>query len=163
MRGSGLSIDLNPSPGSHRRCFASSVRSDLSHKGRGEGLPALTPIQFQRAGIDRVIRPSLRAKRSNPYRGKKERVDCSVASLLAIAMTANSDAASRSRGAVRPGFALFFRPLPSEGAGNAGRPMRPIAARANVVVESTRVSQVTPESPGIPRAMVLRFPSRSPR
>src|SRR6202048_67191 len=46
------------------------------------------------------------------------------------------------------------RPLNNEGAGNAGRPMRPIAACAMVVVERTRVSQVTPESPGIPRAMV---------
>src|ERR1700716_2874835 len=46
------------------------------------------------------------------------------------------------------------RPLQSEGAGNAGRPMRPIAACAMIVVERTRVSQVTPESPGIPRAMV---------
>jgi hypothetical protein len=42
----------------------------------------------------------------------------------------------------------------SEGAGNAGRPMRPIAACAMIVVERTRVSQVTPESPGIPGAMV---------
>ena len=56
-----------------------------------------------------------------------------------------------------------FRPLHSEGAGNAGRPMRPIAACAMSVVERTRVSQVTPESPGIPRAMVLRLMSRSPR
>ena len=32
--------------------------------------------------------------------------------------------------------------------------MRPIAACAMIVVERTRVSQVTPESPGIPRAMV---------
>ena len=47
-----------------------------------------------------------------------------------------------------------FRPLVSEGAGNAGRPMRPIAACAMIVVERTRVSQVTPETPGIPRAMV---------
>jgi hypothetical protein len=52
-------------------------------------------------------------------------------------------------------LACSFRPLPSEGAGNAGRPMRPIAACAMSVVERTRVSQVTPESPGIPRAMVL--------
>jgi hypothetical protein len=44
--------------------------------------------------------------------------------------------------------------LVSEGAGNAGRPMRPIAACAMVVVERTRVSQVTPVSPGTPRAMV---------
>src|SRR6202011_1569122 len=43
---------------------------------------------------------------------------------------------------------------PKEGAGNAGRPMRPIAACAMVEVEHTRVSQVTPESPGTPRAMV---------
>ena len=50
---------------------------------------------------------------------------------------------------------LSSRPLQTEGAGNAGRPMRPIAACAMVVVERTRVSQVTPESPGIPRAMVL--------
>jgi hypothetical protein len=42
----------------------------------------------------------------------------------------------------------------NEGAGNAGRPMRPIAACATIVVERTRVSQVTPESPGTPRAMV---------
>jgi hypothetical protein len=41
--------------------------------------------------------------------------------------------------------------------------MRPQAACAEVVVVSTRVSQVTPESPGIPRAMVLRLISRSPR
>ena len=39
-----------------------------------------------------------------------------------------------------------FRPLSFEGAGNAGRPMRPIAACAMVVVERTRVSQVTPEN-----------------
>ena len=32
--------------------------------------------------------------------------------------------------------------------------MRPIAACAMSVVERTRVSQVTPESPGTPRAMV---------
>jgi hypothetical protein len=52
---------------------------------------------------------------------------------------------------------------PIEGAGNAGRPMRPIAACAMSVVERTRVSQVTPESPGIPRAMVLRLIACSPR
>ena len=38
---------------------------------------------------------------------------------------------------------LTFRP-PHQGAGNAGRPMRPIAACAEVVELSTRVSQVTP-------------------
>jgi len=49
---------------------------------------------------------------------------------------------------------LLVPPSQSEGAGNAERPMRPQAACAVVVVERTRVSQVAPESPGIPRAMV---------
>src|ERR1700726_387949 len=55
---------------------------------------------------------------------------------------------------VAPEFCWKSPALRSEGAGNAGRPMRPIAACAMVEVEHTRVSQVTPESPGIPRAMV---------
>jgi hypothetical protein len=45
--------------------------------------------------------------------------------------------------------------LTSEGAGNAGRPMRPQPRVRWYKAKSTRVSQVTPESPGIPRAMVL--------
>jgi len=75
----------------------------------------------------------------------------------------SQDAASRSRRAFRASFALEPSALRSEGAGNAGRPMRPQAACARIVVVSTRVSQVTPESPGIPRAMVLRLIPRSPR
>jgi len=68
-----------------------------------------------------------------------------------------TNTAPRSRSAIRPSFAIISLPSSSEGAGNAGRPMRPIAACATIVVERTRVSQVTPESPGIPRAMVLRI------
>ena len=52
------------------------------------------------------------------------------------------------------GLPANFLALRSEGAGNAGRPMRPIAACAMGVVKRTRVSQVTPETSGIPRAMV---------
>jgi hypothetical protein len=65
------------------------------------------------------------------------------------------DTTSRSRGAFRPGFAGNVPPSPIRGRREAGRPMRPIAACAMSVVERTRVSQVTPESPGTPRAMVL--------
>src|SRR6202047_912463 len=65
-----------------------------------------------------------------------------------------SNAVSRSRRMFRARVSFISRPLQSKGAGNAGRPMRPIAACAMVVVERTRVSQVTPESPGTPRAMV---------
>jgi hypothetical protein len=54
-----------------------------------------------------------------------------------------------------PELCMNFPPSPIRGRREAGRPMRPIAACAMVVVERTRVSQVTPESPGTPRAMVL--------
>ena len=68
----------------------------------------------------------------------------------------NHEAAGpRSRGMICPGCANNSMPSKKiEGAGNAGHPMRPIAACAMIVVERTRVSQVTPESPGIPHAMV---------
>src|ERR1700688_3597381 len=68
----------------------------------------------------------------------------------------NHEAAGpRSRGMICPGCANNSMPSKKpEGAGNAGRPMRPQAACAMVVIERTRVSQVTPESPGIPHAMV---------
>jgi hypothetical protein len=55
----------------------------------------------------------------------------------------------------RPEVCRKFPYPPTRGRGEAGRPMRPIAACAMIVVERTRVIQVTPESPGTPRAMVL--------
>src|ERR1700688_2754225 len=64
-------------------------------------------------------------------------------------------AGPRSRGMICPGCANNSMPSKkTEGAGNAGRSVRPQAAYAMVVVERTRVRQVTPEKPGIPRAMV---------
>src|SRR5437879_12193033 len=54
------------------------------------------------------------------------------------------------------------RSLPSEGAGNAGSAMRPQPRMQNRKAYEL-VTTVTPERPGIPRAMVLRLPSRSPR
>jgi hypothetical protein len=61
------------------------------------------------------------------------------------------------------GLLSSFLTLRSEGAGNAGCPLHPRPRVHLVVVERTRVTTSTPESPGIPRAMVLRFPSCSPR
>jgi hypothetical protein len=46
------------------------------------------------------------------------------------------------------------RPLPSEGAGNTGRPKHPQPRVRNKKAHEL-VTTVTPESPGIPRAMVL--------
>jgi hypothetical protein len=66
--------------------------------------------------------------------------------------------AARNARVMHAVLALF-----SEGAGNAGRQVRPPPRVRESKVKSTRVSQVTPETPGIPHAMVLRFPSCSPR
>jgi hypothetical protein len=62
---------------------------------------------------------------------------------------------ARSRCGFRTSFAGTVPPSHPEGAGNAGRPMRPPQRVRRSKVKSTRVSQVTPESPGIPRAVVL--------
>jgi hypothetical protein len=60
------------------------------------------------------------------------------------------------------GLSEFRVPLRSEGAGNAGRTMHP-QPRAQQKKRTSVVTTVTPERPGIPRAMVLRLASRSPR
>jgi hypothetical protein len=65
----------------------------------------------------------------------------SVAALLA-------NMRSRSRDAKRPSRALNLRP--SEGVGNAGCPLHPQPRVHFVLVERTRVTTSTPESPGIP-------------
>src|SRR5216684_5817271 len=59
-----------------------------------------------------------------------------------------TNAASRSRGAMRPRFAFIFRPM--EGVGNAGCPLHPRPRVHVVLVERTRVTASTPGSPGIP-------------
>jgi hypothetical protein len=62
----------------------------------------------------------------------------------------------------KPEVCQKFPALSNRGRGEAGRPMRPIAACARIVVERTRVSQVTPESPGTPRAVVYSLYALSP-
>src|SRR5450631_1973523 len=73
-------------------------------------------------------------------------MDCFVASLLA--MTANPNIPSRSRDALRPSRAFSLRP--QRGRGECRMPNAPAASCAIVVVERTRVTTSTPESPGIP-------------
>src|SRR5258707_13422722 len=63
-----------------------------------------------------------------------------------LAMTANMP--SRPRDAKRPGRARNFPPL--EGVGNAGCPLHPRPRVHFVLVERTRATTSTPESPGIP-------------
>src|SRR5665213_1028803 len=69
---------------------------------------------------------------------------------------------SRSRRRVRPEVCSYSRPLRIEGAGNAGRPMRPIAACATVVVERTRVSRVHRNHPAFPTQWFTDYTVLSP-
>src|ERR1700730_8374470 len=87
------------------------------------------------------------------------RVDCFVASAFARRRASADKSAPRNDGwtRLRDLAECFFRevlfysrPLRIEGAGNAGRPMRPIAACAMVVVERTRVSRVHRNHPAFP-------------
>jgi hypothetical protein len=58
------------------------------------------------------------------------------------------DMRSRPRDAMRPSRAFISRPM--EGVGNAGCPLHPRPRVHFVLVERTRVTTSTPESPGIP-------------
>jgi hypothetical protein len=74
----------------------------------------------------------------------------SVASLLTkprVWRASIPDTTSRPRGAMRPSRAFISRP---KGVGNAGCPLHPQPRVHLVLVESTRVTTSTPESPGIP-------------
>ncbi len=64
---------------------------------------------------------------------------------------------------LRASFAVEFPPSDIKGAGNAGRPSRPQPRMQNKNKHTSIVTTVTPETPGIPRAMVLRLIARSPR
>src|SRR6266478_1890653 len=59
-----------------------------------------------------------------------------------------SDPRRQSRRAMRPRFCVYLPP--KEGVGNAGCPLHPRPRVHLVLVERTRVTTSTPESPGIP-------------
>ena len=142
----------------HTRESGYPVRRGLSMNYRRLWNPASPPF----AGDDSCGRscwPSNRhCERSEAiqlsFRGS---MDC----FAALAMTA------RHTFAISPRDSREFWParsaLSKRGRRECRAPDAPASRVCNEVVESTRVSQVTPESPGIPRAMVLRLTPRSPR
>src|SRR6266567_5683719 len=98
-------------------------------------------FNFQTARDDSIVEPSLRAQRSNPF-FLCGFMDC----FAALAMTPKRDFATSPRHAPEP---LKNLP-PKEGVGNAGCPLHPRPRVHLVVVERTRVTTSTPESPGVP-------------
>jgi hypothetical protein len=77
-----------------------------------------------------------------------------VASEAKQSIAPQKDKRPLSRSTFARAFAINFPPSEDQGAGKAGRPMRPQPCVQN---ESSRkqVTTVTPETPGIPRAAVL--------
>jgi hypothetical protein len=93
------------------------------------------------------------AKQSILWLRKNAKMDCFVAMLLA--MTLKIQTRPRDLAApFRASFARKHRVLITEGAGNAGRTMRP-QPRVQMKKAHEQVTTVTPVSPDIPRAMVL--------
>jgi hypothetical protein len=80
-------------------------------------------------------------------------MDCFVASLLA--MTANTDTRSRSRGAIRPRFAKNFRPE-NRGRGECRAPDAPAASCAHIGSKYAHEysQRATGKHPTFPHAMV---------
>ena len=95
-------------------------------------------------------------KRSNPWRSKRKagllRGACHRARIRAtrwLAMTARHDFAISPHAFFCARYS-FIPALQTEGAGNAGRPMRPIAVCAMVVVERTHVVRSHRNHPAFP-------------
>jgi hypothetical protein len=112
------------------------------------------------ARLDTVI-----ASASEAIHGpRQERTDCFVALLLAMTWRQIQmwlrDLAARGARVLQKTVSPL---LTVEGAGNAGCPMHPQPRVRNKIKHTSVVTTVTPETPGIPRAMVLRLTSRSPR
>jgi hypothetical protein len=74
-----------------------------------------------------------------------------------------SNSRKHSRGALSPGLCMNLPyPLITEGAGNAGRTMRPQPRMQNKTKHTSVVTTGSPESPGISCTMVLTAPPWSP-
>jgi hypothetical protein len=113
---------------------------------RGKGVTSMEPTEPRvlETVIASEAKQSIATKRKNGLLRRFRLRSSSYGGQVAPRNDARTHLRDPAAGFAR-GLACSFRPLRSEGAGNAGRPMRPIAACAGVVVERTRVSQVTPE------------------
>ncbi len=124
------------------------IRFSKSHDGSA-GEPSLRVNGSRECAPDDRLRDSrapavIASVAKQSILPRKERMDC----FAALAMTASPDAISRPRRAMRPRFCVYLSP--KEGVGNAGCPLHPRPRVHLVVVERTRVTTSTPESPGIP-------------
>jgi hypothetical protein len=103
-----------------------------------------------------VSRPSLRANGSRecaPDERPREAIQLSFLLRYGLLRCARNDDGTHLRdlaACFARGLACSFGPLNSEGAGNAGRPMRPIAACAMIVVGRTRVVRSHRKRPAFP-------------
>jgi hypothetical protein len=181
MTGSGLLGRFRCAvlPSLHRESGVSSTPRLLDSITGGSGIldrpPSLAMTAVGVARVETVMRavsdwgpslrgatrhlPSLRAKRSNPWSHAKKEWIASSLSLLAMTLpNFFQNKTPRSRGAMRPRFC----PRNQRAQGMPGAQCTRSLA-CEIKKHTSIVTTVTPERPGIPRAMVLRLTSRSPR
>ena len=94
--------------------------------------------------------PSLRAKRSNPYRNMKARVDCFVASLLAMTARYTFDGKIHLRIPATHCARVVQERSAQRGRGECRVPVAPAASCAKCSKAHELVTTVAPGSPGIP-------------
>jgi len=146
-------------PGSRRGNI--SIRRRHPPRRRGNQYAAASRFNHWRlwnTGSPKHPKPSLRAKRSNPFFCAARWI-AFVASLLAMTV----DMVSHSRGATRPSFAGNFRVPPIRGR-REDRVRAAPAVPCAMCTKSARMSiQVQRRASGLPCAMALRLITCSPR
>src|SRR3981189_3524618 len=103
----------------------------------------------------RGIQYAVASRFHNACSGILDRPPSRATTTESVARSYSLGIAPHSRGAMRPSCAGIIRPWKTEGAGNAGCPMHPQPRAQSVVKHTSVVTTVTPDSPGIPYAMVL--------
>jgi len=149
----------------------------LSRLRHGVWVPAFAGTTNERFEFQTAIEAVIASEAKQSIAQRKGRMDCFVAEPV-IGPAERPDPlaprndgcvwllgmTSHSRGVFRPRFGLLVPPSSNRGRGDAGRPMRPIAACAmDAVDRNTRVSQVTPEITRHSPRDGLRLIPRSPR
>ncbi len=142
---------LNYIPAQDQSAQERLLRGSDADPGASRGLPSANDVaspelaaRIRQAATARCTSPTARRRHGRSIHNRHGRAWVFFDSRFQTAMTSEHTSATLAAGHARV-FPSTFRPLREEGAGNAGRPMRPMAACAGVVRDTHTRCQVTPE------------------
>ena len=130
------------SPAGRGFCFEIVATSGSCREARGALRALQAPIQFSNSQGSSVVEPSLRAQRSNPWPQQRKH------GLLRCAR--NDEESAHDFVLAAPCARAVDESSAQRGRGERRMPVAPAASCALVVVERTRVTTSTPESPDVP-------------